>query len=1118
MPTLLAHVLEPLFGRSRPYQSLLRFLAEAERRSTYPIRVRGLESSAAAVALFFLRRSLGLPLLVVTPTEVEAQAFARDWEALGEEIPFFPGWGGLAYQDVAPHPRVFGQRARALAELSAGARVVVAPLRGLLSRLPPPPAFRQLCLKIDTGQVLDPVRVAQELARSGYERSPRASVPGEFALRGEVLDIFPAGYDEAVRVVFEFDRVLELRFYDPLTQSGGGAVPSVLIPPMREVIFHGEQALTLAPRLEEAAAADLLETARFRGEELFFAPQSPYWLASYFTEEPLVVWLGREKIETQESGFFKELEQGWEVAQQEGRPRPRPEEVYFHLAELRPARQLLSTQVEGGDVEWRAYPRSWGGEANRFLEDARAYLDQGGTVYVFAGSEQQAVRLKQLFRDDRIAVFDPGLSAGFELEDVRLLCVRESEIFGRRRRRLESLRQVHSRAIDSFVDLSPGDYVVHVNYGIGRFLGIDRMRVGGMERDYIKLEYAGEELIFIPIEQVNLIQRYIGSEGKEPSLDRIGGKSWERKKQRVKKAVEDLAERLITLYARRRSATGYAFPPDNEWQLAFEADFPYEETEDQLRAIAEIKADMESPRPMDRLLCGDVGFGKTEVALRAAFKAVMGGRQVAFLAPTTILAEQHYETCLERFSRFPVRVRMLSRFVDRSDQKKILEEIAAGKVDVVVGTHRLLQKDVRFKNLGLLIVDEEQRFGVKDKERLKELKATIDCLSMSATPIPRTLHMSLLRIRDMSLLRTPPRNRQPIETFIQEFDPEVVKKAIRRELDRGGQVFYLHNRVEGLEEVCGFLRSLLPDVLIDMAHGQMAPHELEDVMHRFIHGAFQVLVSTTIIENGIDIPNVNTIIIDRADMYGISQLYQLRGRVGRSGRVAYAYLLYPQRLALSELAMKRLQVIGDFTELGSGFKIAMKDLEVRGAGNLLGAEQSGEIASVGFDMYLRLLDEAVAERLGEVGKDRIETVLELEYSGFIPDSYIAEPMEKMEVYKAIAGVTEEEDLDRVRDFIEDRYGPMPPAVQNLLALAELRLLASQLRIVSLKEKNGWCRLDFASPEDLPFDRAMRLIQRNPEGVRAVPEAPASLLIRTEGTDLGAKPRYLRVLLGELVHG
>jgi transcription-repair coupling factor (superfamily II helicase) len=684
----------------------------------------------------------------------------------------------------------------------------------------------------------------------------------------------------------------------------------------------------------------------------------------------------------------------------------------------------------------------------------------------------------------------------------------EGEIFGRRRVP-KSVKTVESRPIDSFIELSQGDYVVHVNYGIGRYNGIRRMKAGGNERDYIHLEYAGQEFIYLPIEQVNLIQRSIGHEGNAPRLDLIGGKSWENRKNRVRKSVEDIAARLIGLYSKRKKTRGFAFPRDTEWQIEFEAAFPFEETPDQISCIEAVKADMEKPIPMDRMICGDVGYGKTEIAIRAAFKAVTGGKQVAILAPTTILAEQHFETITGRMKNYPVNAAMLSRFIGHKEQKTILQGLREGKIDLAVGTHRLLQKDVAFHDLGLIIVDEEQRFGVKDKERLKELKTSVDCLTLSATPIPRTLHMSLLKIRDMSLLKTPPARRLPIETHITEFNPQTIASAIRRETSRGGQVYYLHNRVESLDDTRLFLQNCVPEALIGVAHGQMSAEELEDIMHRFIHGGVQVLVSTTIVENGIDIPNVNTIIIDRADMYGISQLYQLRGRVGRSDRPAYAYLFYPSDRALSEIAMKRLQIISDNTALGSGFKIALKDLEVRGAGNLLGREQSGDILSVGFDMYLRLLDEAVGELEHRELEEAPEVYLELEYSGFIPDTYIGEAEEKMEVYKKIASVGSEEELAVLDGELSDRFGPLPPEVQSLLALAEIRVTCKKLWISSVRERKGKLELEFSKVARIPINRLLALIRDSRGQIRLDPHRPYILIMDTRAVDLKEKSQFLR---------
>ncbi|MGI5096147.1 transcription-repair coupling factor [Treponema socranskii] len=715
-----------------------------------------------------------------------------------------------------------------------------------------------------------------------------------------------------------------------------------------------------------------------------------------------------------------------------------------------------------------------------------------------------------------LAVFPEAISEGFSIPDIKLIVIQENEIFGRRRAVPKSLKKAKSAAIDTFVELTPGDYVVHVQYGIGIFCGIERVKAGGNERDYIKLEYADKEVAFVPIEQVNMVQRYIGSEGDAPKLDKIGSKSWENRKRKVQEAVEDLAKKLIDLYSRRKASRGFPFPKDTEWQTSFEAAFPYEDTKDQAFVTEEVKRDMEKPVPMDRLICGDVGYGKTEIAMRAAFKAVMGGKQVVFLAPTTILAEQHYETCVERFANFPVKIAVLSRFVPHAEQKKTLTLLASGDIDIVIGTHRVIQKDVVFKNLGLMIIDEEQRFGVKDKEKLKEMKANIDCLALSATPIPRTLHMSLLKIRDMSLLATPPQNRQAIETAIEPYSDERVVKAIRREADRGGQVFFLHNRVDSLFEVRRKIERLVPEMLVDVAHGQMMSGELEDIFRRFKLGGFHVLVSTTIIENGIDIPNVNTIIIDRADMYGVSQLYQLRGRVGRSDRKAYAYLLYPENTSLSEVAMKRLQVISDFTELGSGFKIAMKDMEIRGAGNLLGRDQSGDVYAVGFELYLKLLNEAV-ERLtaSENYKAQSEVLMELEYTGFIPDAYVRSAETKMEIYKKIASVQTDDELIAVMNEIEDRFGPVPDEVASLLSLAEIRILCKKLSVSALKESKGVVEIEFAKVSDISVDRVLQLIKESSGSVWLDAAKPNMLFLKLGKIGLKEKSEFIRERLEKL---
>jgi transcription-repair coupling factor (superfamily II helicase) len=768
--------------------------------------------------------------------------------------------------------------------------------------------------------------------------------------------------------------------------------------------------------------------------------------------------------------------------------------------------------------------QSYFGNISYLKEQLSLFQRDGYRIFIFADNENQSARIGEILKEFvqesggsfPVEILPRSVTSGFSMAEEKILVIQENEIFGRKKNAPRSIRSAKSKAIDAFVDLTPGDFVVHANYGIGLFKGIERVKTSGNERDYIKLEYADEEIAFVPIEQVNLVQRYIGSETEKPRLDRIGSKSWRDRKAKVKQKVEEIAEKLIDLYSKRQSSGGFPFPKDTEWNAAFEAAFPYEDTPDQFTATREIKEDMEKPVPMDRLVCGDVGYGKTEIAMRAAFKAVMGGKQVAFLAPTTILAEQHYENCIERFKNFPVQIAQLSRFVSASEQKKILKNLLSGAVDIIIGTHRILQKDVLFKDLGLLIIDEEQRFGVKDKEKLKAMKTNVDCLALSATPIPRTLHMSLLKIRDMSLLTTPPQNRQSVETAIEEFSGEKVARAIRNEVNRGGQVFYLHNRVETLEETRRKIENLVPEMLVETAHGQMTSEELDDIFRRFKMGGFHVLVATTIIENGIDIPNVNTIIIDRADMYGVSQLYQLRGRVGRSDRKAYAFLFYPENKSLSEVAMKRLQVISDFTELGSGFKIAMKDMEIRGAGNLLGKDQSGEVYAVGFEMYLHLLNEAIQRLSSGDWKAQTEVLLELEYSGFIPDGYISQPETKMEMYKKIAAVQNQAELDSVWAELSDRFGTVPDEVSSLLSLAKIRIVCNQLSISSLKEKKGLVRAEFADVAKISTDKILRLVKSGGGRVSLDSSAPNVLILKTLSIDLKSKCDFIKEKLETLL--
>ncbi|MBQ2530270.1 MAG: transcription-repair coupling factor, partial [Treponema sp.] len=725
------------------------------------------------------------------------------------------------------------------------------------------------------------------------------------------------------------------------------------------------------------------------------------------------------------------------------------------------------------------------GNINYFKEQLEQKQKDHWHVYVFADNPNQALRLQEVVRqyitpEDTslypVQVLSQPLTEGFCISDEKLLVIQENEIFGRKKHTPKSLRKVRSEAINTFVDLHTGDYVVHANYGIGLFKGIERIKAAGTERDYIKLEYADEESIFVPIEQVNMVQRYIGNENSTPKLDKIGSKSWNARKARAQQKAQEIAEKLIDLYSKRQSSRGFSFPKDTEWQAAFEAAFPYEDTADQYSATEEIKADMERPVPMDRLVCGDVGYGKTEIAMRAAFKAVMGGKQVAFLAPTTILSEQHYENAVERFKNFPVKIAQLSRFISPADQKKTLGLLAEGKIDILIGTHRILQKDVIYKDLGLLIIDEEQRFGVKDKEKLKVMKNNVDCLAMSATPIPRTLHMSLLKIRDISLLATPPQNRQAIETSVEAYSEEKIAAAIRNEVSRGGQVFFLHNKVEELPHIEIILKRLVPDARICTAHGQMESRQLEDRMLGFIRGDYDILLCTTIIENGLDIPNANTIIINQAQNIGLSDLHQLRGRVGRSNRKAFCYLIVPPLASVTEDARRRLRAIEEFSDLGSGFNIAMQDLDIRGAGNLLGAEQSGFMMDMGYETFQKVINEAMDELGIETGvrvnKSREKFIsdctIETDQEALIPDEYIDVLAEKIRIYKQLDSMDSEKDLDRLSMHLTDRFGRIPQPVANLFTVVKIRNLGTRLGFEKIIIKNGMCICWFISLENSPY--------------------------------------------------
>ncbi|MBX6395793.1 MAG: transcription-repair coupling factor, partial [Alicyclobacillaceae bacterium] len=868
--------------------------------------------------------------------------------------------------------------------------LLISPARAVDQPLPDIEIFRGFILHLRTGDGMDREKLTERLLHMGYERVDMVEARGEYAVRGGIVDIFPLADERAFRIEFFDDEIDAIRVFDPATQRSIEQVQECEIGPCTEVVASKDRIQAVGrvvrsqwerqrekvvdeghrERLDRYVGEDVrrLETGYpFTGllRYIHLLYPHPTGLLSWLPEDTLCLYVEPTRIrESLKQGQREEQE--WELHGLEkgellpGLHRPptvgdagltsHRQRILFSLLTRHTASARRSVSMSVRSMQ------QFHGQMHVLKQEWERWMRTGQRVIFVAANRERAERLQRVLEDygmecdcvqdlvddaSRPQIIQGGISSGFEIPDLKLVVVTEQEVFTakRRQRRVSTVSDVER--IKNYQDLKVGDYVVHVNHGIGQYMGIQTLEIDGIHKDYLYIRYAGNDKLYVPIDQIDQVQKYVGGEDKEPKLYHLGGSEWAKVKNRVRSSVRDIAEELVKLYAQRMSTPGHAFSPDTPWQKEFEAMFPYRETPDQLKAIEEIKRDMEQPRPMDRLLCGDVGYGKTEVAMRAAFKAVMDGKQVAVLVPTTVLAQQHYETFRERFSGFPITVEVISRFRTRGETTQILKNLRAGTIDIIIGTHRLLQKDVQFKDLGLLIVDEEQRFGVSHKERLKQLKTNVDCLTLTATPIPRTLHMSMLGVRDLSIIETPPENRFPVQTYVLEYDEVLVKEAIERELGRGGQVYFLFNKVQGIERMADRIRQLVPEARVAVAHGQMPEDELERVMLEFLHGESDVLVTTTIIETGLDIPNVNTLIVYDADHLGLSQLYQLRGRVGRSNRIAYAYFTYQPDKVLTEVAEKRLQAIKEFTELGSGFKIALRDLAIRGAGNLLGPEQHG---------------------------------------------------------------------------------------------------------------------------------------------------------------------------------
>lgn len=1114
--------------KGKKAKSFAKIIKRIEQKS-YPISLRTGHSVFLDFIFSLLSSHIVLPTLIIFSQEKEAKRAFEDLLTLNVKTFILPNFSPLTYEGISASEEILSKRSLFLHNLSQKIPALyLVSLDSLTLKVPQASYLKKKKLELRTHQKITPQEVTLPLSQLGYKQVPYLSSLGDFSLKGGILDIF--SFPDSYRIYFDFDELSEIKKLDIVDHISFGKLEEIDIFSLQEVVWESDSLSQLQekfPHVKEKSPwlwENLENEGKSRGQDLYFGliQEESSYLWNFIDKETPLLLVDNDQWEVTLETKAKERSALWEKNKDLFPYLPDPKETFLSYSFIKEnlekrnylefprfpqnKEDLIAIEVEEG--------KNFMGNIILFKENLFSWQAKGFKILLSTESEAQKEKLEFLFRDFSLEVIKASFSHSFIWEEEKIALITEKELFGREGNISNSWREKPTQIIDSFVDLKEGSYVVHIQYGIGIFKGIERKTLGGVQRDYFSLEYANKETILIPIEQMNLIQQYIHSDGRI-SLDKIGSKSWEKRKAKAKAKADDIADYLIDLYAKRQNTQGFVFSKDEEWQMAFESAFPYNETPDQLKAIEEIKADMESSRPMDRLLCGDVGFGKTEVAMRTAFKAVMGGKQVAFLAPTTILAEQHFENFKERFKNFPVSIQSLSRFTETKSRKEILKNLKEGEVDILIGTHRILSSDVEFKNLGLLVIDEEQRFGVKAKEKLKTLRVNLDILTLSATPIPRTLHISLVKLRDISTLTTPPVNRKAIETIVAPFSEDMVKIAIEKELQRGGQVFYLHNRIETLENVKKFIENLIPYAMVEIAHGKISGEKLEIIMHRFTHNEFQILLSTSIIESGIDIPNANTIIIDQAHLYGLAQLYQLRGRVGRRGEEAFAYLLYPSDKSLNENAIKRLEVLSENTSLGSGFKIAMKDLEIRGMGNLLGSEQSGEIESVGLDMYLRLLEEAVSSRLGEESQ-LIETQIDLSYQGFIPNDYIPSTQEKMEIYKRFASLQTEEDILKLRNNLYDRFGSIPKEIEPFFIIGEIKRISEELKIVSLVERTGKVKANFKDQKDIPINKFMHLFQNYKERVDLIPQENNSFYINLKGEDSLEKLNILRETLSSLL--
>ena len=1128
----------------------------------------GTTGGAKALALSSAIIAEARPYAVITPTDAEARSLSEEIRFYCDllssaplEITYLPGFEIDPYRGLSPHPEIASARARSLRQLlNDDPGVLVASVRTASTRLHAPERFLNYCLTLRRDEDMSPDIICDHLRESGYVQDDPVTDPGEFSLRGGILDLFSPNMEKPTRLEFFGDTIESLRLFDPDSQRSIREISSMEIIPMREYCVRENVLQEWAEKASDIWSPPFLKHIE---EELTLARHGELFTSFEFllpATDPLdktlfdylrgfrVAVLERESLEASLNKHNEDLYGRFVDRLEAQKAVIKPRLLYMETEEFRARlerfplleiEELNISKMDGtgarascpqilenagilpsfseicrqdardpgsisitSPVYFSSQPvRKYHGNIREMTGDIQKFREAGEKIVFILSSSGLAERIRDILKEyeiparlcvpnecgmeetattyeSQVLIGVGGLSQGYFLPAEKLRVLTTPDIFDDTES-ATGLKKSKSARRNPFLsdlrDLKPGDYVVHVDHGIGLFHGLETIRRDNESKEFVLLSYQGDAKLYVPVERLDLIQKYSGMGAGRPTLDKLGGVSWERTKKRIRKSMRDMAEELLKLYAQRQTVSGYAFSPDTTWQREFEDAFEFELTSDQAEALEAIKKDMEAPRPMDRLLCGDVGYGKTEVALRSAFKAVLDGKQVALLAPTTVLAFQHYTTLIKRFAAFPVRTQLLSRFRNPKEQKQILTELESGQVDLVVGTHRLLSKDVKFRDLGLIIVDEEQRFGVAHKERLKSLKTQVDVLTLTATPIPRTLNMALLGMRDMSIIETPPKNRLAIQTSVMKYSPDIARSAIEMELARGGQVYYLHNRVETIHSIAARVQQLVPRARIGVAHGQMHERDLEKIMLKFVQNELDVLVATTIIENGLDIPKANTLIVDRADLYGLSQLYQLRGRVGRSDRRAYAYLMIPTEEALSEVARKRLGAIREFSDLGMGFRVAALDLEIRGAGNLLGGEQHGHIEAVGFDLYCKLLERTMEELRGEAPEEEISTSINLNLDIRIPEDYIADAGQRLRMYKRISSAGGGDDLDAMRQEITDRFGRYPEQVENLFRYARLRRETLSLQIQSVERNKDRIFIRFADSSKVDAEKLLKLV-------------------------------------------